>query len=492
MTVFLAICSAVLFLTSLGLMFLYGIQNKGVKELKEKTDFALSREVLMKVEMNRGGLLSQIASNFNLLIKTIQSLSQSKSTLEKESGRLKQMDSKLKDFEESISQISLLVDVGMQITSSLDIDEVLKKVHNFVSSSMNVDEIELLHFTGDKKSYRTMNQKGKLVTLDQIDDKDKESVLNWTIENKKEVLLNDAENDYGQYVFKPIIGLSGSRPGSLVCIPLILHNKHVGAIAVSSLSKNAYNRYHVDFIRGIASYISVALDNSNVYSLLNLSKNEIESEKEKSDTLLLNILPSEVAEELKQKGYAEAKKFNHVSVLFSDFENFTGISEQLSPEDLVNELNIFFKAFDNIMEKYELEKIKTIGDAYMAAGGMSESKKDSIEAIVLAGLEMQEFVTKRRAETNEKGKPGFSMRVGIHTGQIVAGIVGEKKFQYDIWGDTVNTASRMESSGEVGKVNISDTTYTSLKKNPAFKFENRGEVSAKHKGEITMYFVDRA
>lgn len=215
----------------------------------------------------------------------------------------------------------------------------------------------------------------------------------------------------------------------------------------------------------------------------------IEKEKDRSENLLLNILPSEVAEELKSTGKAEARDFEQVSILFSDFKEFTQVSEQLSAKELVSEINHCFENFDRIATKYKIEKIKTIGDAYMAAGGLPVPGTDSVTNTVKAALEMQDFIVKRKVEREKERKPAFEMRVGIHTGPVVAGIVGVKKFQYDIWGDTVNTASRMESSGEVGRVNISRTTYEFVKDNPGFSFEHRGKVAAKNKGEIDMYFV---
>jgi adenylate cyclase len=207
---------------------------------------------------------------------------------------------------------------------------------------------------------------------------------------------------------------------------------------------------------------------------------------------LLNILPADIAAELKAKGRADARDFDMVSILFTDFKGFTAASEKLSAQDLVSEINTCFEAFDGIMGKYKVEKIKTIGDAYMAAGGLPVPSDDSAKNTVMAALEMQAFISHRKAEMDAKKLPAFEMRVGIHTGPVVAGIVGVKKFAYDIWGDTVNTASRMESSGEVGKVNISASTYELLKDDPQLSFESRGKVEAKGKGEIEMYFVSKA
>jgi adenylate cyclase len=222
-------------------------------------------------------------------------------------------------------------------------------------------------------------------------------------------------------------------------------------------------------------------------------RNKISKEKKRSDELLLNILPSETAEELKATGTAKAKSFDAVTVMFTDFKNFTQASEKLTPEELVKEINTCYSEFDKIITKYGIEKIKTIGDSYMCAGGLPATNSTHPVDVIKAGLEMQQFITRNKEDRISKGQPFFDLRLGIHTGPVVAGIVGIKKFAYDIWGDTVNTASRMESSGEIGKVNISGTTYELIKDNPmaiGFKCIHRGKVEAKNKGQIDMYFVE--
>ncbi|TVR37006.1 MAG: hypothetical protein EA392_13805 [Cryomorphaceae bacterium] len=227
------------------------------------------------------------------------------------------------------------------------------------------------------------------------------------------------------------------------------------------------------------------------------SKAALQKEKDRSEELLLNILPEETAEELKEKGSAEAQLIDSVTVLFTDFKGFTQLSEVLTPKELVKDLHDCFSAFDHILEKHGIEKIKTIGDAYMAAGGLPTPNTTHAQDAVNAALEMAEVVRVGKMRKIEQGLPFFEVRIGIHSGPVVAGIVGVKKFQYDIWGDTVNTASRMESSGEVGKVNISQSTYERLKDaasasrnaGPEFTFVNRGKIAAKGKGEIMMYFV---
>ncbi|MFZ4796703.1 MAG: adenylate/guanylate cyclase domain-containing protein [Bacteroidia bacterium] len=216
---------------------------------------------------------------------------------------------------------------------------------------------------------------------------------------------------------------------------------------------------------------------------LNKSNIELTNEKKKSDDLLLNILPPEVADELKNNGNTKAKQFENVTIIFTDFVNFTLISEKLDPQKLVSELDYYFKGFDEIISKNGLEKIKTIGDAYLAVCGMPHETKDHAKRVIQAAKEIREFTHKRK---NEGGL--FEIRIGINSGPVIAGIVGNKKFAYDIWGDTVNTAARMEQNSEPGKINISESTYV-LAKND-FSYIHRGKIKAKNKGDMDMYFVE--
>lgn len=208
-------------------------------------------------------------------------------------------------------------------------------------------------------------------------------------------------------------------------------------------------------------------------------------EKQKSEELLLNILPEEVAEELKQKGSANATHFDAVTVLFTDFVNFSGASERMDSQELVDELHACFKAFDDIMERYGIEKIKTIGDAYLAVCGLPTADEQHAEKVINAAKDILAFTNNRRAKLGDKT---FEIRIGVHSGDVVAGIVGVKKFAYDIWGDTVNTAARMEQNSEPGKINISETTHELVK--DKFTCTYRGEHEAKNKGKLKMYFVE--
>jgi class 3 adenylate cyclase len=218
-------------------------------------------------------------------------------------------------------------------------------------------------------------------------------------------------------------------------------------------------------------------------------REELRSDKEKIDRLLLNILPPPVAEELKEQGYVKPVFYDSVTIVFTDFIGFTKITEKLTPDQLVKELDEAFSQFDRIMDKYGLEKLKTIGDAYMFAGGVPVVNSTHEIDAVLGALEIQSFVEKINKEKKNEGRPVFEIRIGINTGPLMAGVVGKKKFVYDVWGDSVNLASRMESSCERGQVNISASTYVRIK--DFFETEHRGQIMAKNKGAVDMYFVKR-
>ncbi len=209
--------------------------------------------------------------------------------------------------------------------------------------------------------------------------------------------------------------------------------------------------------------------------------------KRHSDSLLANILPEETIKELKEKGRVKARRFEMASVLFTDFKGFTKVSEILPPEDLVAEIDHCFRAFDDIIAKYPVEKIKTIGDSYMCASGLPNENPRHAHELVRAALEMQRFMEGYNAKRIQKGLPPFPMRVGIHSGPLVAGVVGARKFAYDIWGDTVNTASRLESKGKAGMVNVSATTCDLIK--DEFSCIARGKKTIKNKADMEMFFV---
>lgn len=225
---------------------------------------------------------------------------------------------------------------------------------------------------------------------------------------------------------------------------------------------------------GSAAYIIVRLSNLTLY---------LSQEQEKSERLLLNVFPQAIAERLKESNGAIAESFDESTILFADIVGFTPLSARMSPRELVNLLNEMFSKFDQLTENYELEKIKTIGDAYMVAGGLPVHKPDHAASVAKMALEMQQAIQQFQLDMDES----FQIRIGIHTGPVIAGVIGIKRFIYDLWGDTVNLASRMESSGLPGKIQVTAETYEILKHE--YILEPRGEIYVKGKGQMTTYWL---
>ncbi len=294
--------------------------------------------------------------------------------------------------------------------------------------------------------------------------------------------------------------IQNTHPVSVCCLPIMAKEDILGAIYFeNNLAENAFDAGRVEFFSTITAQLAISIDNVMLYTNMEQKvnerttalvekNNELAVEKKKSDDLLLNILPAETADELKNFGKTTARSYDAVTVLFVDIRNFSQIAESLSPEVLVSELDLCFKAFDSITVKYGLEKIKTIGDAYMAAGGIPESNAETASNVINAAIAMRDFTLEMREQRKALDDTFFEIRAGIHTGPIVAGVVGTKKFQFDIWGNTVNLAARMEQNSEPGKVNVSQTTYDLVK--GKFSAIHRGKIGAKNMGEVDMYFVE--
>ncbi|MDE3252393.1 MAG: GAF domain-containing protein, partial [Bacteroidota bacterium] len=317
-----------------------------------------------------------------------------------------------------------------------------------------------------------------------------ESVIKYVKRTGENVVINDATNDL-RYEKDPFI--LTAKPKSILSLPVFNQGKLIGILYLSNdLTSGAFTQERIDLLTLLSGQIAVSIDNAILYDQMEQKVNdrtaELAVEKLKSDELLYNILPLETAEELKQSGKTKPRKFESVTVMFTDFQGFTTLSEKLSPDELVSEVDACFGAFDEITGKFGIEKIKTIGDAYMCAGGLPIPNSTHAVDVVNAALEIQQWMKRHSQERELRQLPVFRIRIGLHTGPVVSGVVGSKKFAFDIWGDTVNTASRMESSCEADKINISGETYALIK--DRFRCTYRGKIPAKNKGEIDMYFVE--
>lgn len=290
------------------------------------------------------------------------------------------------------------------------------------------------------------------------------------------------------------------KPVSCCIIPIVSNNSFLGVLYLeNNLVESAFDRKRIEFFKTITAQLAISIENVNLYTemeakvidrtaQIQMKNQELTVEKDKSDKLLLNILPEKIATELKENGYSVAKKYERATILFTDIKNFTLISEKMEPEELVSELDTYFKKFDEISTEYGLEKIKTVGDAYLAVGGLPDDNSANAIDVVAAAIQMIEFTKQRVQERRLQGKPGFEIRVGINTGPVVSGIVGFKKFQFDIWGYAVNVAARMEQNSETGRINVSASTYDLIKHH--YQCEYRGKMPAKGLGDIEMYFVN--
>ncbi|MEG3941261.1 MULTISPECIES: adenylate/guanylate cyclase domain-containing protein [unclassified Microcoleus] len=275
---------------------------------------------------------------------------------------------------------------------------------------------------------------------------------------------------------------------SQIILPLESEGKVLGTINFATTKPRAYTQEDLRIGYLLALQLSSAIRNAERFKEMNNLYLELDAEKHKSDQLLLNVLPVEIAEELKNNGKVEPVHYDCVSVLFTDFQDFTKLSEKMTPRDLVDELDYCFSYFDRVMDKYCLEKLKTIGDSYMCAAGIPVPMATHAFNAVLGAIEIQQFMELRKVHKAQHNIPYWDIRIGIHSGPILAGVIGNKKFAYDVWGDTVNTASRMESSGVPGKINISSATFELVK--DFCECEYRGKILAKNKGEMDMYLVN--
>ncbi len=275
----------------------------------------------------------------------------------------------------------------------------------------------------------------------------------------------------------------------VVFFQLLFHGANLSTLA-TTISLAAVLIF-ANTMLGITSGFSHAqlLKIQNYVREIRQDKRTIKSEKDKSERLLLNILPQSVADELKTHGKTTPVHYESATVMFTDFKGFTKIAETLTPIALVEELDGCFSYFDSIITKYNLEKLKTIGDSYMCVGGVPNQNQTHAIDMVLAALEIQTFMNQAKDLKSAKNLEYWELRLGIHSGPLVAGVIGQKKFAFDVWSDTVNTASRCESSGLPGAVNISEATYNLVA--DFFECEYRGAIEAKNKGPIKMYFVSK-
>ncbi|MDQ3073752.1 MAG: GAF domain-containing protein, partial [Bacteroidota bacterium] len=374
-------------------------------------------------------------------------------------------------FEDGTSSLKLdlatILKASSSISQEIILNKLLKKLMSTVMENAGADRGILLLKDNEKLLIEALAEDdGKTcIVLQHVNYKDSgllsESIVSYVTQSKKSVVVQDAKNERR---FPQCTYLHDSSVLSILSSPIVHLGKVVGVLYLeNNKSTAAFTKERVNLLALLSGQIAMSINNAMLYENLEQKvaerTEELEQEKKKSDELLLNILPSEIAEELKKTNKTTPQYIDQVTVMFTDFKGFTTFSESMTPKELVDELGVCFSQFDSIVEKYGVEKIKTIGDAYMCVGGLPVPNSTHAIDVLHAALEIRDWMAARREAAKKSGKPVFEIRIGLDTGPVIAGVVGSKKFAYDIWGDTVNTASRMESSGETGKINISGKTH---------------------------------
>ncbi len=370
-------------------------------------------------------------------------------------------------------RIAAVNEIATAINRTLNLDEILRVIGKQAKWLLDFEHLSVYLLKND--SGRFVKLIGTPVEFDESVISNSSSFHKALKTGQSQLIKEATPNEFlSQYTSQIILALENSK-------------QILGVIIFGSTKLQAYNQEDLRIAYLLALQLSSAIRNANSFEDLNLLNIEIEREKQKSDRLLLNILPSQIAEEIKQNGRVKPLYHASATILFTDFENFSMISKLMNPEELVDELDYCFSAFDQIIERYQLEKLKTIGDSYMCCGGIPKFNQTHAIDVVIAALEIQKFMALRKQEKAKQSLPYWDTRIGIHSGSLLSGVIGRKKFVYDVWGDTVNLASRMESSGVAGEINISQSTFELVK--DVFDVEYRGKILAKNMGKVDMYLV---
>ncbi|ASV09245.1 adenylate cyclase [Leptospira interrogans serovar Canicola] len=399
----------------------------------------------------------------------------------------------------SYQNLKQLSEIGQMITASLEPKIILTSVYENTKSMLSMDVLAfgIIEEGKIEIKYKFSLIEGRYTPAPTVDSLTEDNPSSFSYHNNQELITNDLEKDFPGYV-SVIQKHFGEKSNSVVYLPLKVEERFIGILTIQSFNKNEFNENKLNILRTLANYVAIGVDNADAYKILtkrnrelkdslekiNILNKGLEKERQKSESLLLNILPKSTAERLKAGEVVMADYIKKSTVLFADIVGFTKLSTQIpSPNQLVEILNQIFTCFDDIASKYQLEKFKTIGDCYMMAGGIPIATEDHVEKIALAGIDMIQGLK----DLQKSWKYEFNIRIGIHTGDVVAGVIGKNKFVYDLWGDSVNTASRMESHGEPGRIHCSEAVYESIK--DLFLFEERGVIPVKGKGPMRTFFL---
>lgn len=399
--------------------------------------------------------------------------------------------------------LASIMKASTAIAGEVKFDLLLNRMMKILVENAGAQEGYVLLEKDEQILYKPpQNQNGNEVKLIiGIPDEESEllpvSVVQYVYRTKEEVVMEEAYNDVR---FSKDVYMQKKKPLSVLCMPILHQGNFTGVLYLeNNLAVGVFNQQRLNLLRLLSGQIAVSINNSLLYENLEQKvidrteqvvqqKNIIEQEKLVSEKLLLNILPAETAFELKQTGKAQPRRYENVTVMFTDFVEFTKISNITPADELVNDIDFYFREFDEIISGYSIEKIKTIGDSYMCVSGLPVTNNSHAVDMIDAALLIIDFIDRTKAERIQTKKNYFDIRIGINSGPVVAGVVGSKKFAYDIWGDSVNIAARLQQTSEPGRINVSASTYLQAKEN--FHFTTRGKIAIKNKGEVDMFFVD--
>jgi class 3 adenylate cyclase len=463
-----------------------------------------ARTLLNSESSTKEDLIAQLQSmldHYESLVKDSSKLTKISDANEK---RLRKIQDQLTEINNSLIEknqnLTLLSKIGKLVTSSLDIKEILYSINVSLKSILQVDVLVfgMVDDTQNAVKYKNILVHGKYLPGMQKDSLDENNLSSLCLKHRKEIISNQFSQDFPEFA-KELSKQFEMQVESIAYLPLVFHGNLIGILGFFDKAPNKFQERHIPLLKDLANFIAIGVDNANTYKKLAKRNKELkgtleeiknlneglEIERAKSENLLLNILPGSIANRLKSGENVIADYFDSATVLFADLVGFSKLSVELgSPEVLVNMLNEIFSVFDNIARKYNLEKIKTIGDCYMMAGGVPDKSNDHAERSADAALEIIDYL--QELHKNKTSKINF--RIGLHTGNVVAGVIGQMKFVYDLWGDTVNTASRMESHGIPGRIHCSEDFYKILENR--YQFEDRGMIDVKGKGIMHTYFLN--
>lgn len=372
------------------------------------------------------------------------------------------------------SRIAAVNEIATAINQSLKLDEILAVIGKQAKWVLDFDQCSI-YLQEREGEDRLEPLFGPPLSID-VDTLSAGEPLRRVLDSGYPQLVRNAGADTALSVY----------PSQLI-VSLQVGRYRRGVIIFAASEPDVYTQEDLRIGKLLALQLEAALRNAYSFAELNRLNSELEQEKRKSDTLLRNILPEEIAEELKETGEVEPVNYDSATVMFTDFKGFTAVAEQMEPGHLVDELHACFSRFDEIIEAYDLEKLKTIGDSYMCTGGIPIRSDTHAYNAVRAGLAMRDFIRSRRRKKRAAGKPYWEIRIGIHSGPLVAGVIGQQKFAYDVWGETVNLAAAVESAGVPGQVTISQSTFELV--GDAFICDPHGPLTTKSQHSIDAYLV---